>query len=301
MTIQQPTMRQVALPSLALRPRRGWALWQFARRKPLGAAGGLIVLALVFSALFASYVAPHNPLAVNAKAALEPPGGAFLLGTDNLGRDVLSRVIFGARISLLVGLLSVALGIGLGSMLGLASGYLGGLTDLVVQRGVDILISFPTLVLALAIVAVLGPSIVNVTLAIGIVMVPTASRVVRGSTLSVRENAYVEAASVVGCGHLRILGRHILPNVTAPIIVVATVNLGTAILSEAALSFLGVGPPPPTPTWGGMLSGEGRQFMEAAPWMALYPGLAISAVVFGFNLLGDALRDVWDPRLRGSG
>jgi peptide/nickel transport system permease protein len=216
-----------------------------------------------------------------------------------LGSDIYARILFGARISLMVSLGAVAIRHGVGALIGISSAYLGGRFDLVVQRIMDALQSFPLLIMAVAIVAFLGPSLVNVILSLAMVIIPSSQRVVRSSALIVREQQYIEAAKVLGAGNGRIMSAHILPNVTAPIIVIASASLGTATLVEASLSFLGLGPPPPTPTWGAMLSAAAAQYMELAPWTAIFPGLAISITVLGFNLLGDAVRDLWDPRLRG--
>ena len=274
---------------------------RFARQHPLGGVSALLTVLLVLTAVFAPLLAPYDPEKIIRGARLVRPDGRFLLGTDELGRDVLSRMIYGARISLEVGLVSVAVSTTLGSIFGVVSGYFGGATDLVIQRFMDMVMAFPALVLALAIISVLGPDIVNVMLAIALVATPATSRVVRGATMSVRENAFVEAAMAAGCSHPRIILRHILPNVMAPIIVVATVSIGTAILTEAALSFLGLGTPPPAPSWGNMINGSSRTYLMLAPWIAIFPGVAITVAVLAFNLLGDALRDVLDPRLHGAG
>jgi peptide/nickel transport system permease protein len=223
------------------------------------------------------------------------------MGTDNLGRDVFSRVVYGARISVTVGFGAVLISSLLAAAIGITSGYFGGRYDMLVQRVVDAWQSFPYLVVILSIMAVLGPGLLNTILALGFLGAVGASRVIRGATISVVQNTYVEAARAVGAGHLRIMARYILPNVAATIIVLATIGLGAFILAESALSFLGFGVPPPYPSWGGMLSGSGRSFFYTAPWMAVWPGAAISLAVFGFNMLGDALRDVLDPRLRGTG
>jgi peptide/nickel transport system permease protein len=223
------------------------------------------------------------------------------MGSDNLGRDIWSRVVYGARISVTVGFGAVLIANVLAAGIGITSGYLGGKYDLCVQRVVDAWQSFPFLVVILSIMAVLGPGLLNIIIALGFLGAANASRVVRGATVSVAQNVYIEAARALGAGHLRVMARHILPNVAATIIVWATIGLGAFILAESALSFLGFGVPPPYPSWGGMLSGSGRSFFSQAPWMAIYPGLAISLAVFGFNMLGDALRDVLDPRLRGAG
>lgn len=257
-----------------------------------------MILLLILSALFAPILAPYDPTRGDFNHTLEAPSPKFLLGTDNLGRDILSRVIYGARISLLVGIMAVGIGTTHGTVWGLLSGYIGGKFDLVVQRIMDSIMAIPFLILVLVVVAVLGPSIVNVILALAFAQTPRSNRIVRGTVLSVKQNQYIEAARAIGVPGWRIVALHVLPNVLAPIIVIATVSLGSAIIAEASLSFLGLGTPPPTPTWGGMLSTTGRQYMERAPWIAIFPGIAISAVVLAFNLFGDAMRDVLDPRLR---
>ena len=276
------------------------AVWRFCRRKPLGAAGGLIVVGLVLLALFADRIAPYDFDETIAGARMRPPSARFWMGTDNLGRDVWTRVVFGARVSMTVGFGAVLLGTALATLIGVTSGYFAGGYDTVVQRVVDAWQSFPFLIIVLSLMAVLGPGRLNVILALGVAGAAGASRVIRSATVAVVGNPYVEGARALGCGHLRILARHVLPNVAAPIIILATIGLGSAILAESALSFLGFGVPPPYPSWGGMLSGSGRSYMYQAPWMALWPGAAISLAVYGFNMLGDALRDVLDPRLRGT-
>jgi len=276
------------------------AVWRFCRRKPLGAAGGLIVVGLVLLALFADRIAPYDFDETIAGARMRPPSARFWMGTDNLGRDVWTRVVFGARVSMTVGFGAVLLGTALATLIGVTSGYVAGGYDTVAQRVVDAWQSFPFLIIVLSLMAVLGPGRLNVILALGVAGAAGASRVIRSATVAVVGNPYVEGARALGCGHLRILARHVLPNVAAPIIILATIGLGSAILAESALSFLGFGVPPPYPSWGGMLSGSGRSYMYQAPWMALWPGAAISLAVYGFNMLGDALRDVLDPRLRGT-
>jgi len=278
-------------------------LWLLARRKPLGAASALVLCLLLAVALLAPWLAPYDPYKLNVNERglpirMQAPNRAFPLGTDPLGRDVLSRIVYGARVSLVVGFASVLIGTGLGTVIGLASGYLEGAVDSVLQRGVDTLMAVPGIVLALAVVSVLGQSLTNVIIVIGLVIAPGASRVVRGAVLVVKQNTFVDAAHAAGATPWRIVFRHILPNVFAPILVIATVWLGNAIVIESALSFLGLGTPPPIPTWGGMLSGEGRRNLENAPYLAVFPGLAISIVVLAFNMFGDALRDLLDPRLR---
>jgi len=277
------------------------ALWQFCRRKPLGAIGGFIVLVLLIMALFAPWIAPYKYDETIPGARMKAPGAQFWMGTDNLGRDVYSRVVYGASVSISVGFGAVLLANVLAALIGITSGYFGGVYDICVQRVVDAWQSFPFLVVILSIMAVLGPGLLNLILALGILGAAAGSRVIRGSTISVMQNTYVEAARALGAGHLRIMIRYLLPNVAATIIILATIGLGAFILAESALSFLGFGVPPPYPSWGAMLSGSGRSFMYRAPWMAFWPGAAISLAVFGFNMLGDALRDVLDPRLRGGG
>ncbi|MBI2909055.1 MAG: ABC transporter permease [Chloroflexi bacterium] len=291
---------QASIQAFELRPRasRWRGLSQFVRRKPLGAAGAAVLTLLVLVAVFAPLVAPYDPYDMHYENAFNPPGLGFLLGTDNFGRDLFSRIMWGARISLYVGVISVAFGTTLGAVLGLISGYWGGSTDIVLQRIVDVLLAFPMLILAMAVMAALGASLNNVIIAVGVVLIPQAARVVRSSTLSIKENDYVLAARAIGCTAWRILFIHVLPQCLAPYIIVATAALGWAILTEATLSFLGFGTPPPIPSWGAMLSGGAQVFMEKAPWMAIFPGVAVTLAVFSVNLLGDGLRDVLDPRLR---
>jgi len=275
-------------------------LSRFARRKPLGALGGAVMVAIVLAAVFAGVIARQDPIATEAGGTLARPSPAHWLGTDHLGRDIYSRVVHGARISLVVGLASTLLGSGLGGVVGLLSGYAGGKTDLLCQRVLDILQGMPLLVLALVTSAALGPSITNVVVAISVPIVPRAARVVRASVLTIREMPYVEAARALGLRHLRVAFRHVLPNTIGPFIVLCTAQLGSAILVEAALSFLGLGVPEPYPSWGRMLSVSAAEYAQKAPHLVLVPGMAISFAVFGSNLLGDALRDTLDPRLRGA-
>jgi peptide/nickel transport system permease protein len=279
----------------------GEIVWRFCRHKPLGALGGLIVLVLLLLAVLAPWVAPYSYDEAIPGARMKAPDVQFWMGTDNLGRDVFSRVVYGATVSVTVGFGAVLLANVLAAVVGITSGYFGGAYDICVQRVVDAWQSFPFLVVILSMMAVLGPGLLNVILALGVLGAAAASRVIRGTTISVMQNTYVEAARALGAGHLRIMLRYLLPNVAATIIILATIGLGAAILAESALSFLGFGVPPPYPSWGAMLSGSGRSFMYRAPWMAIWPGAAISLAVFGFNMLGDALRDVLDPRLRGGG
>jgi peptide/nickel transport system permease protein len=276
----------------------GGQLAFLARRYPLGAIGAVIVLAFVLTALFANFIAPMDPTTTDAKASLAPPGGTFWLGADFMGRDMFSRIVHGARVSLAVGMGATLLGGVLGVSIGLMSGYLGGAFDLVTQRLMDIMQSLPLLVMALVMAAALGPSLENTIIAIAIPLVPSVARVVRSSTLSLREQPFVEAARAVGMGELRIAVRHVLPNTLAPLIVLATAQLGSAILVEASLSFLGLGIPEPYPSWGRMLSESAAEYVRTAPWLVIFPGVAISLTVFGTNLLGDALRDILDPRQR---
>ena len=257
------------------------------------------MVALVLAALGADLLATHNPVRTSTHV-LAAPGAEFWLGSDNLGRDLYSRVVHGSRISLAVGVASTLLGGVLGGLLGLLSGYIGGRTDLLLQRVMDVMQALPILVLALVLAAALGPSLTNTIVAISVVIAPRAARVVRASVLSIREFVYVESARALGVGHLRVAFRHILPNTFGPFIVLITAQLGGAILVEAALSFLGLGVPEPYPSWGRMLSIAAAEYAQKAPWLVIYPGLAISLAVFGTNLLGDALRDSLDPRLRGS-
>jgi peptide/nickel transport system permease protein len=290
----------LAIPEVLPRPRgRAATFWLFVRRNPLGAAGGLLVLLLLAAALFADVVATHNPVRTSTRV-LVAPGAEFWLGTDNLGRDVWSRIVHGSRISLVVGLASTLLGAIVGGLVGLVSGYMGGKVDLVAQRLMDVMQALPILVLALVLAAALGPSLTNTVIAISVVIAPRAARVVRASVLAIREFVYVESARALGVSHARVAWRHILPNTFGPFIVLVTAQLGGAILAEAALSFLGLGVPEPYPSWGRMLSIAAAEYAQKAPWLVIYPGLAISLAVFGTNLLGDALRDSLDPRLRGS-
>ena len=275
-------------------------LWQAMKRKPLGAISAALLVLLILTAVFADVLAPYDPLATHPEIRLAAPSRAHLFGTDDIGRDVFSRVIYGSRISLWVGLLAVGIGTAAGMVVGLLCGYCEGRLDLVMQRIMDAVQAIPGLVLALAIVSVLKPSTTNAMIAIAIVIIPGNSRIVRGAVLSSKQNRYVEAAQAIGCRNLHIIAVHILPNVTAPILIIASIWLGNAILIEASLSFLGLGTQPPTPSWGLMLSSTGRAFMEQAPWLAIFPGLAISLAVFAFNLFGDTLRDAWDPKLRKS-
>jgi peptide/nickel transport system permease protein len=270
----------------------------FLRRYPLGAAGAAIVAAIVLMALFADWITAFDPVATDARLSLARPGGAHPLGADFMGRDLWSRIAYGARISLAVGVGATSAGCLIGVTVGLISGYFGGWLDLLAQRVMDMLQSLPLLVMALVMAAALGPSLGNVIIAIAIPLVPTVARVIRSNTLMLRELPYVEAARALGMSEISIALRHVLPNTLAPLIVLATAQLGSTILTEAALSFLGLGIPEPYPSWGRMLSESAAEYVRTAPWLVIYPGLAISLAVFGTNLLGDALRDMLDPRLR---
>jgi peptide/nickel transport system permease protein len=278
----------------------GWRRLAFlAQRYMLGTAGLVIMVMFVLAAIFADVICRFSPLDVDSAHALAAPNAQHWLGTDSFGRDVWSRIIHGARISLAVGIGSTALGSSIGVTVGLASGYLSGWVDLVFQRVTDILQALPLLVLALVMTAALGPSLPNVIIAIAIPLIPTVSRVIRANTLALREQPFVEAARSIGMSDMRIALRHVLPNTLAPLIVLATAQLGSTILTEASLSFLGLGIPEPFPSWGRMLSESAAEYVRTAPWLVIFPGVAISLAVFGTNLFGDALRDILDPRQRG--
>ncbi len=266
-------------------------------RNPTAMIGLAVLVVLTLVAIAAPWLAPYDPIRQNPLMSLKPPSAEHWLGTDQFGRDIFSRILYGARISLRIGLVSVGIAIALGGFLGLVSGFYGGWLDQVISRFVDLLLAFPGILLALVIVSVIGPSLTNVMVAVGIAATPTYARVVRGSVLAARENVYVEAAHALGAGDRRVLVRHVLPNVLAPVIVLATLGVAGAILTGAALSFLGLGAAPPTPEWGAMLS-EGRNYMRLAWWISTFPGLAIMLAVLATNLFGDGLRDALDPRMR---
>jgi len=266
------------------------------RANRLTVIGTMLTLLIVALALLANQVAPYDPLVLNARHRLEGPSSDFRFGTDRLGRDILSRVVHGARSSLGIAATSVTVSVILGSALGLFAGYFGGAIDLVIGRIMDVLFSFPALLLAIAVAAMLGPGVRNTALAIAVVYTPLFARVIRGPVISERHRDYVLAARVIGASHAAIIYRHILPNVVSPIIIQTSAALSTAILIEAALSYIGLGTQPPAPSWGTMLS-EGRTFLETAPWMSIFPGLAIALTVLAFNLVGDGLRDALDPTL----
>ncbi len=275
-------------------------LVRLVREKPLGLAGAIIVLLLFLTGIFANYLAPHGFNDVNFALRLAPPGtGGYILGGDNLGRDELSRVIYGARISMIVGLAGAALHVIVATLVGGISGYAGGKYDIVVQRFVDTLQCFPSIILYLTVMSVVGQGLLPVILVLGISSGFYGARTIRSAVIGVKENVYVDAARAIGGSSTRVMVRHILPNIMSMLIIEFTLAVGRMIISEAMLSFLGFGIPPPQPSWGGMLSGPGRDFMLQAPWMALWPGLALALAVYGINMLGDAVRDLWDPRLRG--
>ena len=270
-------------------------IWRQFRKQRLALIGGGILAALTLVALLAPLLAPQDPLAQDLYGRLQPPSTSHLLGTDDFGRDILSRIVYGARISLRIGLITIALALTGGTLLGLIAGYRGGFADMLIMRLMDLMLAFPAILLAIAIVAVIGPGIDNVILAVCIVLVPQFARLVRASVLTVRETTYVEAARALGASESRVLFYGILPNCTAPLIVQATLGMGTAILDAAGLSFLGLGAQPPAPEWGAMLAG-GRELLLRAPWVMTFPGLAIFTVVLGLNLFGDGLRDALDPK-----
>lgn len=280
-------------------PRRGLrALWRAARSQPLGAIGAVMVFIFLFAAAFPMFVAPYDPTKVGVGPRLDDPSWSHLMGTDSIGRDVFSRIVYGARISVLIGFGAVLVGTTIGSVVGLVTGYFGGIVDTLIQRVIDGMMTVPGLILALVIVTVWGQGVLQLVLTIAVLMIPGTARLVRASVLSEKNNQYVEAARAIGCTSGRVIFRHILPNVTAPIIIIMSVLIGVAILVEAALSFLGLGVRPPTASWGQMLSVDGRTYMLQQPWLAIWPGLAISVIVMSLNLLGDALRDLADPKLR---
>ena len=276
------------------------AVSNFTTRKPLGAFGALIIIIMAAMAIVGPMMTSWDPLEWNLSDKLLGPTAEHWLGTDEMGRDLWSRMMSGARVSLLVGFASVAFGSGAGGVIGVISGWYGGKVDNSIQRVMDALMSIPTLILAMAITAALGTNLMNIIIAIGIVQIPRANRVVRSQVLAVKESQYVDSARSIGAGNLRIMVQHIAPQCVAPWLIIATGALGIAILTEASLSFLGLGVPQPEPSWGGMLTGPVRDYFVINPWLAVWPGLALSLAVYGFNLFGDAIRDVLDPRLRGT-
>lgn len=277
----------------------GSGVWRFVLRKPLGALSAFMLASVILAALFAPLVARYDTNAQDYQRRLEGPSLSHFMGTDEFGRDLWSRVVHGSRLSLLVGFASVLIGATVGLALGVFSGYTGGIVDDVIQRVVEVMLSLPGIFLALALVATLGSGVDKLIIALIVIYVPRTLRVIRGSVLSTKQNSYIDAARAVGATPMRIMSRHILPNVMAPYLILASGLLANAILIEATLSYLGLGVPPPYPSWGRMLANSVAQYAAAAPWMVIFPGLAITWLVLGFNLLGDAVRDAWDPRLRG--
>ena len=298
-------MASVADTAVALPPRRKRGpvlhfIGRLFREKPLGAAGAVVFVLFLFCGLFADVLAPYGMNQINPINRLKPPSLAFPFGTDNLGRDMLSRCLYGAQLSVIIGFCAAGIATFISVVLGIVSGYLGGKFDLVLQRFVDAWMSFPDLIILIVVVSVVGPGMPQIIVTLGLLLGIAGSRIIRGAVVSVRENMYVHAAQSTGASTFRILWRHILPNVMAPVIVLFTTRVGTVILAESGLSFLGLGVPPPAPTWGGLLSGSGRTFMLQGPWLALAPGLCLTVVVYATNMFGDALRDLLDPRMRGS-
>ena len=298
-------MTTIAATAAAALPARNRPRWRrfvarLFRTKPLGAAGAVVFLIFLLSGIFAGVLAPYGINETDLAHRLEPPSRQFLLGTDHLGRDLFSRVLMGARLSMIVGFCAAGLATVVSIVIGVLSGYLGGWFDMLTQRLVDAWMTFPDLVLLIVVVSVVGPGITQIVIILGLLYGIAGSRIVRGAVTSVREHVYTHAAQSIGAGTFHILRRHILPNVMPVVIVLFTTRVGAVILSEAALSFLGLGVPPPAPTWGGMLSGDGRTYLYLGPWLALAPGVCLTVVVYSANVFGDALRDLLDPRMRGT-
>ena len=295
---------ETAASAAVVAPKRRNAFLGFVmrliREKPLGAAGALIFLLFLLCGIFADFLAPYGYNQISPINRLKPPSWKFPFGTDNLGRDILSRCIYGAQLSVIIGFCAAGLATVISVVVGILSGYLGGRFDMIVQRLVDAWMSFPDLIVLIVVVSVVGPGLVPIIVILGLLLGIGGSRIIRGATISVRENMYVNAAQSMGASMPRILFKHILPNVMPPIIILFTTRVGFVILAESGLSFLGLGVPPPAPTWGGMLSGSGRTFMMQGPWLALAPGICLTVVVYASNVFGDALRDLLDPRMRGS-
>jgi peptide/nickel transport system permease protein len=289
-------------PGIIEEPKRRSSIADFfirlVKQKPLGTLGAIIVLLMFFTGIFAHWLAPYPYAEPHLPDALSAPSAQYLLGTDDLGRDILSRIIYGARISMIVGIVGSGLMILVATAIGLFSGFLGGKVDLLVQRFVDAFMSFPSILLVLSLMSIFGAGIWQLILVVGTATGIMGSRIVRGAVIDVKQNTYVEAASAIGCSTWRLLIKHILPHVMAPIIILFTTNMANIILLEATISFLGYGIPPPTPSWGSMVSGSGQRYMLIAPWMVIWPGLALAIVVYGINMFGDAMRDLLDPRLR---
>ncbi|MBW2060335.1 MAG: ABC transporter permease [Deltaproteobacteria bacterium] len=286
----EPSKRRSSLADFVIR---------LVKEKPLGTAGAIVTLIMLFVGIFANFLAPYGMNEIHPIDFLSPPSAKYLLGTDNLGRDMLSRIIFGARISIIVGLVASTLATAVSVLVGILTGYIGGKFDLLIQRFVDAFMCFPGLVFLIAVASIVGPGLWQVIICLGLLYGVGGSRIVRGAVIGIRENMYVDAAEAIGCPQRKILTMHILPNIMAPIIILFTTRVPAMILAESGLSFLGLGIPPPAPSWGGMLSGAGRDYMFKAPWMAIWPGLALCIVVYSVNMLGDAVRDILDPRLRG--
>ena len=301
-------LAQIAESTPSLPVRILSASLSFMKRRPLAAAGIFIIILMCLMAILADFVTWYDPIDWRLGDKLSPPltvsdkepFSTFLMGTDDKGRDIWAQIAVGAQVSLMVGFLSVAFGSGFGGVLGVVSAWFGGKTDQIIQRAMDALMSIPTLILALAVTSVLGQTIENIIIAVGVVQIPRANRVVRAQALTVKETQYVDAARAIGANNIRIMAQHITPQCVAPFLIIATSALGIAVLTEASLSYLGLGVPPPRPSWGGMLSGAARDYFILAPWMAIWPGLGLSLAVYGFNLFGDGLRDALDPRLRGT-
>lgn len=291
--------RRTAMPRKKSRSLLADLLVRLVREKPLGTVGAAIVFLAILAGALAGVLAPYDYKALHLADALTGPSANYILGTDNLGRDLLSRIIYGARISMVVGLSAAAIGALTSTLIGVVSGFLGGKVDMVVQRFVDAWMCFPPLIIVISLMAIMKPGLLPIILVLGISRGISGSRVLRSAVIGIKENVYVEAAGAVGCSTRETLTRHILPNIMAPIIILFSIGVGSAILAEATLSFLGYGLPPTIPSWGGMLSSDGRRYMYMAPWLAVWPGLALAIVVYGVNMLGDAVRDILDPRLRG--
>ena len=294
-----PRYAPAAVDDVAERPRSwGAGVIGFCRRQPLGTVGLAVVLVMAVAGLSAEWIAPYSPTSNDFAAMTEPPSWAHLMGTDQFGRDLFSRIVFGARTALIVGFSCAIVGGGAGLVLGVASAYFGGRIDLVLQRVLDVVMAFPLIIMALAVIAIFGSGVFNVIVAITIPLIPRCARVVRSSALAIREMPYIDAARACGFGHARIILRHMVPNVLAPFLIMLTAFVGQAILAEASLSYLGLGVQEPTAAWGLMLQGGAEEYASTAPWIAIFPGIAIALTVFGFSLFGDALRDAIDPKLR---
>jgi peptide/nickel transport system permease protein len=298
MAVTSEVRVEAEFEELASRPSLIEVTIDMIRRKPLGAAGAFIVLTMILAAVFADIITPYDPVSNAFDKMNLAPGAAHWLGTDQFGRDLLSRIIYGARTALFVGFVCAFVGATAGLVLGVASAYFGGYVDLIFQRVMDVFMAFPLIIMALAVVSIFGTGTENVIIAITIPFIPRCARVVRSNALAIREIPYVDAARALGYSHTRIILRHMAPNVMAPYLIMITAFVGQAILLEASLSYLGLGVQEPTPAWGLMLQGGAEEYAESAPWIAVFPGLAITLAVFGFNLFGDALRDMLDPKLR---